>query len=163
MEYFDVLDQNRNKINKQYIRGTELNSDEYNLGVEIWITSRNKLLLAQRANKMENPYMWESQGGLVLANETSKDAAIRETKEEIGLTIKDPKFLKTYIYKNQFVDVYTCDVDINISDLVKQKEEVNEVKFVDKDEFSQMVKHNKIVLSQVIRFEEIKTLLNLSW
>ena len=60
MEYFDVLDKDRNFLNKTYVRGTKLNEEEFNAGVEIFITSNNKLLLSQRCLLKSHPLEWEA-------------------------------------------------------------------------------------------------------
>lgn len=58
MEYFDVFDKNRNFLNKTYLRGTKLNEDEYNQGVEIYITCQNKLLMSERCELKSHPLEW---------------------------------------------------------------------------------------------------------
>ena len=49
MEYFDLLDKNRNFMNKILPRGTKLKSGEFNQGCEVFILlQNNKILLTQR-------------------------------------------------------------------------------------------------------------------
>ena len=59
MEYFDVVDINKNKINKILPRGTTLHEGEYNVGVEVWIiNSNNELLITQRSPLKSHPLQW---------------------------------------------------------------------------------------------------------
>ena len=56
-----------------------------------------KLLLVKR-NKKPYPNMWNGIGGKIEVGETPIEAAIRECKEETGLTMINPKLLVTYVY-----------------------------------------------------------------
>ena len=56
-----------------------------------------KLLLVKR-NKKPYPNMWNGIGGKIEGGETPIEAAIRECKEETGLTMINPKLLVTYVY-----------------------------------------------------------------
>ena len=56
-----------------------------------------KLLLVKR-NKKTYPNMWNGIGGKIEVGETPIEAAIRECKEETGLTMVNPKLLVTYVY-----------------------------------------------------------------
>ena len=88
----------------------------------------------------------------------------RELKEEINLDLDiKPKLIDTIIYKNQFVDIYTVDLPNLVTNFKLQKEEVSNIKWVDKNEFQKMINDNKIVASVLNRFEQIKNRLNLNW
>ena len=56
-----------------------------------------KLLLVKR-NKKPYSNMWNGIGGKIEVDETEIEAAIRECKEETGLTMISPKLLVTYVY-----------------------------------------------------------------
>ena len=45
MEFFDVVNKNRKSLGYVKQRGMELEENEYNVGVEIWIFNKNKLLM----------------------------------------------------------------------------------------------------------------------
>lgn len=56
MEYFDVVDKNRNKTGKVLPRDSVRNKNEYNVGVEVWIiNSKNELLLTKRCLLKSHP------------------------------------------------------------------------------------------------------------
>lgn len=164
MEYFDVLDKNRKPLNKIYSRGTKLNEDEYNAGVEIYITYQNKLLMGERCILKSHPLEWEVPGGCSQTSEDSLTTLYRELKEEINLDLDiKPKLIDTIIYKNQFVDIYTVELPNLITNFKLQKEEVSNIKWVTKNDFQKMINDNKIVASVLNRFEQIKNKLNLNW
>jgi ADP-ribose pyrophosphatase YjhB (NUDIX family) len=53
------------------------------------LNERNELLIIKPSYKDH----WSTPGGTVDENESPRNACIREVKEEVGLEIKDPKFL----------------------------------------------------------------------
>ena len=88
MEKWDLYTKYREKTGKEHIRGEKLPEDLYHLVVHIWIRNRKgEYLISQRsANRSANPLMWESVGGSVLKGESSVQGAIREVKEERGVS-----------------------------------------------------------------------------
>ena len=165
MESFDVVDKNRKPLGYTKYRGDKLADNEYNVGIEIWIFNNKKLLMTKRSLKKSHPGEWEVPGGCSQAGETSIDTLIRETFEEIGITLDKSsyKFLDTQIYKKQFVDIYKSNMIINIDKVVLQDEEVSDVKFVTKREFLKMVANNEVVKSVYNRYEIIKNRLKKDW
>ena len=162
MEYFDVVDINKNKINKILPRGTALQSGEYNVGVEVWIVnSNNELLLTQRSPLKSHPLQWECPGGCLIAGETSEEGAVREITEEIGLgiDIKELRFITTSLYKYQFVDIYTIKLDISLAELSLQTEEISDARLVSISEFLKLNSESQIVPSVYERYILIKDML----
>ena len=106
------------------------------------------------------PGKWDqSAAGHVDEGESYIEAALRETKEELGLDIPKDRFqylftLKTenttnngvYINK-EFKDVYLVEMDLNISELNLQESEVSDVKFILVKELERMVKEGDIRLA----------------
>ena len=155
MEYFDVLDKNRNKKGYTKQRAETLTNEEYHLGVEIWIINNNKLLLTQRSPQKSHPLMWEVSGGGAQTGETSIETLKREIKEEIGVTLDDSfKLLDTELRKQQFIDIYTTNQPI--VSITLQPEEVSDYKFVTKEQFYQMIANEEIVPSVANRYNIIK-------
>lgn len=153
MEFIDVLDENGNKTN--IVRNKQL---IYKLGswhksVHVWIlNSNNELLLQKRSkNKETFPNKWAiSIAGHVKAGETSLEAAKREVKEEINLSIQDNELIKLFSlkraqpYKDSFLnvydDVYLLQMDLDISKTIVQKEELTDIKFINFNEYEQRLK-----------------------
>lgn len=69
------------------------------------IIHKGKILFVQRA-KEPTKRKWAFPGGQVKEGETSKKAAIREVKEEVGFDIEIERKLGTYITQNK---EYTID------------------------------------------------------
>ena len=165
MEIFDVVDCNRKKLNYTKTRGETLLDNEYNIGVELWIFNNHKLLMTKRSIKKSHPLKWEIPGGCSQSNESSIDTLIRETKEELGISLKDSdyKFLETSIYKKQFVDIYKSNIKINLDKIILQKDEVCDINFFTKEEFLKMAKNDEIVKSVFERYNLIKDKIDDEW
>lgn len=80
--------------------------------------------------------------GHVMAGETSKVAIIREIHEELGVNLKDVTFIKRITWEkyNHFIDIYVVCKDIDTSDLVLQKSEVEDVKYISRDEMIKLIR-----------------------
>jgi 8-oxo-dGTP diphosphatase len=58
----------------------------------------NKILAAQRSEKMKLPLKWEFPGGKVEENENNEECIVREIKEEINVEVEIVKKLANSIY-----------------------------------------------------------------
>ena len=89
MELWDLYNEHRELTGRDHIRGEEVPQGFYHLVVHIWIrNSRGEYLISQRsADRPAYPLMWECVGGSVTKGEDSLTGALRETKEEVGLTL----------------------------------------------------------------------------
>lgn len=165
MELFDVVDKNRKKRGYTKPRGEKLEENEYNVGVEIWVFNKNRLLMTKRSLEKSHPGEWEVPGGCSQSGEDSIDTLIREVKEEIGISIKedDVQLIGTQLYKKQFVDIYKSDIDIDLNSVVLQEGETDEVKFFTKEEFLSMVDKDEIVLSVYNRYLIIDETIKRDW
>lgn len=141
MEYWDIYDKNRNKINKTKIRGEKLTDDEYHLVVNAWIKSDdNKFLITQRSENKAHPLMWECTGGSVVKGESTFEGALREIGEELGIEVdKDTgKFigsaLRYYVGCPDILDVWIFNSNVDIADVTIQEEEVCDVMWATKEE-----------------------------
>ena len=89
MELWDLYNEKRELTGKTLIRGQEVPQGLYHLVVDVWIkNSKGEYLISQRsADRPTFPLMWECVGGSAVCGEDSLAAALRETKEEVGIDL----------------------------------------------------------------------------
>ena len=152
-ELFDVLNENGEYTNKIFSREICHKEGLWHKAVVVFIisTDNKKVLLQQRsANKKLWPNLWDiTAGGHVLSSEFGIDAAIRETKEEIGIDVSknELEFIGSTISENTSSDIinrhfneyYIVHKDIDIKDINLQKEEVQDIKWFDKENIVNMI------------------------
>ena len=151
MEKFDLYDINRNKLNMIVNRGDKIPQGAYRLVVHLVIfNSKGEMLIQKRhPNKKNWPSMWDiSVGGCVSSGETSLEAIIRESKEEIGLDLSKELYrpIFTFNFNEGFDDIYVLNKDLDISELRLQTDEVVNVKWASIDEIIKMIKNGKFIV-----------------
>lgn len=89
MELWDLYNECRELTGRDHIRGEKIPQGFFHLVVHVWIrNSEGKYLISQRsADRPAYPLMWECVGGSVVKGEDSLTGALRETQEEVGLTL----------------------------------------------------------------------------
>ena len=141
MELVDKFNNKRESLNKVGDRSEKI-LGEYNQVVHTWIMNdKNEFLIQKRSpNKKMFPNMWSQTGGGVDAGESTLQKAKREVKEELGIDIpKDNmEFMLSFKRKYNYLDVWLARLNIDIKDITLQKEEVSEVKWVDKETLLKM-------------------------
>ncbi len=122
----------------------------YHKPVWIWIVNhKGEILVQKRAStKKVFPNCWDMpSAGHVRAGETSIDGAIRETFEELGITTKkeDYTYMGEYIADSywEIGQIYLLKLDIETKDIIIQKEEVSEVKWLPYNEFIKLLYSDK--------------------
>ncbi len=120
-ELWDVYDGDKKLTGRLHKRGDELSDGNYHLVVHVWImNSAGEFLITKRSPNKGFPNMWETTGGSALAGDNSLDTAVREVKEETGLTL-DPsrgKLLFDIKRRDSFVDVWMFKEEFNLDDVV---------------------------------------------
>jgi len=159
VEYFDIIDINSNFLNKTAQRGSELQKGEYHKVVlGIILNLDNKLLLTLRS---ENKFMgnhWETTAGSVNAGESSKDAIVREIKEEVGLTVSvdGKRPVDSFIEGDAIFDVWIFNLDFDLRDLTLDQSEVSKAMLIDIGELQDLLETCKTVKS----LKEVLKILN---
>jgi len=154
-EYWDLYDANRNPLGRTIKRGDAFAEGEYYVCCEVWLqNSEGKLLMTQRHPDKKAGGLWEFTGGGVLAGETTKQAALRELEEELGVTAEETDFslLEVYQHKNYFMDIFVVKKDMEPSELVLQPEEVVDAKWVSHEELLKMIGEKQVVWSVGLRY-----------
>lgn len=150
MEHWDIYDAERQKTGRTIKRGTAFAKGDLHVVIHVCIfNSRGEMLIQQRQSfKDMYPDMWDiSVGGSALAGETSVQAAVRETLEELGYEIKlngkRPHFTVNFEYG--FDDFYLVQSDIDISALALQFEEVKSVRWASREEICRMMDSGEFI------------------
>lgn len=150
MEYWDIYDVNRVKTGKTMIRGSEFADGAYHLVVHVCIFNRKgEMLIQQRQPFKEGwPDMWDlSVGGSSIVGDTSQKAAEREVAEELGLKINLSGIRPhlTVNFDRGFDDIYLIEEDVDLTKLQLQPEEVQAVKWAEREEILRMIKNGEFI------------------
>ena len=125
-ELWDVYDENRNLTGRLQRRGDALESGDFHLVVYVMVrNSERKFLLTKRSPNKGFPNMWETTGGSALAGDDSLTAAMREVKEETGLTLNPERGQCILQCKgeNFFGDYWLFHHDFDLNEVVLQEGE----------------------------------------
>ena len=150
MEIFDLYTADRVKTGKTMVRGEPVPEGFYRLVVHVCIfDSRGRMLIQQRQPfKKGWSNLWDvSVGGCAVAGDTSRTAAARETREELGLELdfSDARPTMTIHWENGFDDYYAVTRDVDPDSLRLQYEEVQRVKWADREEILQMIDDGRFI------------------
>ena len=154
-EYWDVYDENRVFQNRTVRRGGPFADGEYYVCCEVWFQNSNgEMLVTKRHPDKKAGGLWEFVGGGVLAGETTAQAAVREVREEVGISILEDELSLLHVYKqrNYFMDIYLVRKDVNIADVVLAPTETVDAKWVSKAELKIMIENQQFVRSVAQRY-----------
>lgn len=161
-EYLDVLNEDGSPTGESFTYKEVHNRGLLHRTVRVWfINLKGEVLLQKRSmNKKIFPGLWDAGvGGHVSSGESSVEGAMKETREEIGLeipkeeyhlifTVRAPKtkYFDDFI-DNELNDVYIVRRDLDISSLQMEKDELDEVRWLDLETFEKWVKSDIKVLA----------------
>ena len=161
MEYRDLYDENKKLTGEKIQKDDPVPKGRYYITVVVWIeNSKNEFLL--QINKKYN--MWTTTGGHPKSGETSLDGIVTEIKEELGVDVDRDKLklFKTIKTEDDFVDLYYLKEDINLNNIIKQEEEVSDVRWFSIDEIKQLISTNSFLPSHIDLFYECLKYLNIN-
>ena len=145
-ELWDIYDRDRRKTGQLVERGNRLPDGGYHIAVQVWIqNSRGEWLISRRSPGKSNPLKWEPTGGSVIAGEDSFDAALREVREELGITLdrRRGRLWSTSRCDNWenpgFLDVWLFEHDCPIEAIVLQEGETCGAMWADADKLRQLI------------------------
>lgn len=132
MERWDVYKRDGTATGQTIQNGEKLPSGMYNLLVHIVICNHeNKFLVQQRSfQKQYFPGIWDITGGRVQAGETSRQGAVREAWEEVGLRFREEQLVHvahTVTQWNSLFDIYFVKAPFTLTDCRKQDAEVEQL------------------------------------
>ncbi|GCD09063.1 NUDIX hydrolase [Clostridium tagluense] len=150
MELWDIYDENREKTGRTHERGIPVKKGDYHLVVHVWIVNdRGEFLIQKRQPWKEGwPNMWDgSAAGSAIVGDSSKDAAIRETKEELGvdLDMRRGEILFTIKFSSGFEDIWLVRQNVNMKDIKLQYDEVADAKWASEKQIKQMIGNGEFI------------------
>ena len=124
-------------------------SGEYHLAMEAWIVnSQRQILIQHRADSCEVlGGFWGLTTGRMVAGEDTRAGAVREIREELGLSVEANalRHLLRVARPNHLVwDVYALWMDVALSGLTLQVEEVEDARWVDEATFRRMLRSGAV-------------------
>lgn len=158
MEYLDLYDENKNLTGEKILRSKDVKIEpgKYINIVIVFIENSDNKFLIQKTSK-EKGSVWATTGGHVKAGTTCDEAIIEEIKEELGIDINtsELKHIETNKFSVLFQDVYYLKKDIDINDITIQKEEVEYVKWLTKEEINKLIEKDKFRKSNIGAFKSL--------
>ena len=155
MELLDLYDDNGNKLNKIVQRGQKFEQGKIMLSIVFIKNSDNNFLIQMTSKEKGSKYGFT--GGHVVHNETPLECITREIREELGLVINDSdlKFIaiEKHLKKSCLFNLYELNKDIDIDTLILQKEEVEKVLWLNKDEVLKLIENNMFIESHAFLFK----------
>ena len=163
LELLEIYTSKGKKTGKKESKSEIHRKGLFHATVHVWIfTKKGKILIQKRSKKKElNPGVWDvSVAGHIKFNEKIKEAAKRETLEEIGVNINTKDLLKIGVYKSinihptaidrEFFHTYKLKIDENNIDLDYKNNEIDDLKFVSIEEMENLIKkeNNKIFIGK---------------
>lgn len=150
MEKWDIYDSERKLTGEMVIRGETMKSGDLHLVIHVCVFNAKGQMLVQQRQPFKKGWsnLWDiTVGGSALAGESSYQAAERESKEEIGLSLDlsnhRPSF--TVNFEQGFDDYYLINTEVELSELVLQYEEVQAVKWASREEILHMIENKEFV------------------
>lgn len=140
LEFMDILDENGNVTGKIKSRDKIIKGkDFYKIVNLLFMNPKTKQILLQKRskNKKAHPNQWDwAAGGHIKAGESSLEAIIRETKEEIGIDISKDNPIRIMEAKDKvkFTDIYFIEKEVKLEDLTLQSNEVSDAKYFSLEE-----------------------------
>ena len=108
-EYWDIFDMDRRSTGRQHLRGTPMADGDYHLVVNIWVVnSAGQVLLTQRHPDIPFGLKWACTGGSAITGEDTLTAALRETREEIGLEVLPQQMVPVAQLSGHLCGVHGC-------------------------------------------------------
>ena len=150
MELFDMYTADRVKTGRTMVRGDAVPEGCYRIVVHVCIFDPEGRMLIQQRQPFKEGWsdMWDiTVGGSAVAGDTSRTAAERETREEIGLSIDltDVRPSLTLYWEHGFDDYYLLTRDVDPDTLHLQYEEVQAVRWATREEILRMIDDGEFI------------------
>ena len=150
MERFDLYTEDRVKTGRTMARGEPVPEGLYRLVVHVCIFDEAGRMLIQQRQPFKEGWsnLWDvSVGGSAVAGDTSRSAAERKTREELGLDI-DLSCVRptlTIHWGHGFDDYYVLTMPVDPQTLSLQYEEVQAVRWAGQAEILRMIDEGQFI------------------
>lgn len=160
MELWDELDVMGKPTGRTLVRNDEIPKGSYHLVVSVWVADPlGRLLTTLRApDKDGYPNTWENTAGSALQGESSREAAIRELREETSIIIREDQlvFIRRLTRENSFIDIYFVRLAVTPDELSLQEGETSAYRWVTMEELDDMILANEFAPPIVRRLAVIR-------
>ncbi len=124
--------------------------------VDVWIKNIDGQYLISKRASLKNPD--PNTCGCAIVGDDSLSAALREVKEELGITLdaKNGKCVKRFLLSNysSIIDVWLFLQDIDISSISLQLEEIDDAMWINKENILQMIQDGVFLGTKRIPYVE---------
>ena len=155
-EPIDVYDADRRPTGLVIDRRSQrLGQGQYMLyAIVVVCDARGRMLITRRAlDKAWAAGWWEVPGGGVCAGETTRDAAIREAGEEVGLDLTRGTLELLWSYRNDdpgysdnyFADIYRATLDFSAADVRLREREATDFALASWDEVRELAQQGRFL------------------
>lgn len=167
-EPIDVYDADRQPTGLVIDRRSQrLGQGQYMLyAIVVVCDAQGRMLITRRAlDKAWAAGWWEVPGGGVCAGETTRDAAIREAGEEVGLDLTRGTLELLWSYRNDdpgysdnyFADIYRATLDFSADDVRLREREATDFTLASWDEIRELAQQGRFLhyerLARALGFE----------
>lgn len=167
-EPIDVYDADRRPTGLVIDRRSQrLGQGQYMLyAIVVVCDAQGRMLITRRAlDKAWAAGWWEVPGGGACAGETTRDAAIREAGEEVGLDLTRGTLELLWSYRNDdpgysdnyFADIYRATLDFSAADVRLREREATEFALASWDEVRELAQQGRFLhyerLARALGFE----------
>ena len=166
MEIWDLYNERRELTGRDHIRGEAIPDGYYHMVVHVWIhNSKGEYLISQRSTDRPTfPLMWECVGGSVIKGEDSLAGALRETQEEVGLSLssEDGKLVHSVVGRTvngvkfaDILDVWLFEYDGPAPLDQATTHEVAQIAWMTKYEIKELLNAGKLVHTLEYFFDKV--------
>lgn len=145
IELWDLFDADRLPTGRTGVRQDGLVDGQLHVVVHVCLfNGAGQMLIQKRTlNKKDWPGLWDfTVGGSVHAGENSRQGAMREVREELGIELdlngSRPSF--TFNFEYGFDDFYLLHREVDLMQLAVPNKEVDQVRWADLDEVLHLVR-----------------------
>lgn len=162
VEYRDLYDENRKPTGKKMLMNSiRPKGLKYVSVIVLMYNPKNHMWLMQKRSK-DKGGKWATTSGHPVAGKSSVSGMENEIFEEIGLKVDEDelRLVTTIDRKEKFVDIYYLEKDVNIENLVLQKEEVDDVKWMTEKDIELFYSEKKFKKTHYMYFKEALNKIN---